>query len=273
MKTTSTLSIAKKYINSKNLCYAYSQNLLKVAKSCKNLTSDCINKYLKKRLTQVSSLTAKNNRTLILILCKFAYENNYIKNPIKNILTIKVSKKSIKAWTIEDIKLLITKTSNFDNKKTRSGVSIGLFLRCWILLAYESGARFGDLFNFSRDNLDGNILRWTMSKTGDPMVKILSKKCLEYINSMLETSTDGRILGYVIKNRGAFMVMRKFLDDCSFDGTSKFLRRSGATHIEIDQPGMAKYHLGHRTNGLAEKHYIDYGQIKRDIPKVPEIIV
>lgn len=266
-----TLSIAKKYIDSKNLSKDYTSNVLSIAKDCKYLESDCINKYLKTRLDKVTTITAKNNRTILLCLYRFAYENDIINYPIKNILKIKVKKAPVKAWTHDDLKFMLKETEKFSNKKTRSGIGWDVFLKCWILLAYESGARFGDVFHFKRENLDNNILRWTMSKTCDPMTKILSESCLKYINILLDKSDDDTILGYIVKKRQAHRIMRLFIDSCSLEGTSKFLRRSGATHIEQNNPGMAKFHLGHRTNGLAEKHYLDYGQIKRNIPVVPSL--
>jgi len=270
-KRTSALAIAKKYINSKNLSKNYTKNLLSVARDCKHLDSESINKYLKCRLDKVNTVTAKSNRTILLSLYKWAYENNIIKNPIRNVLSIKVKREPVKAWTIDDLKFMIRQTNNFSHKKTRSGVKWNDFLKCWILLAYESGARFGDVFSFKKENIDNNILRFTMSKTGDPMTKILSEECVKYIHKLLDKSPDETILRYVVKNRQAQRILRLFIDSCSLEGTSKFLRRSGATHIEQNNPGMAKFHLGHRTNGLAEKHYIDYGQITRDIPVVPSL--
>lgn len=35
---------------------------------------------------------------------------------------------------------------------------------------------------------------------------------------------------------------------------------------------MAKFHLGHRSSGLAEKSYIDYGQITTRIPQTPQLV-
>lgn len=273
-KPVLSIKIARQYIASKNLSKNYITNLLTTAKSCKYLTAECINKYLKDRLQQVDTATAKSNRTLILILCKWAYENDILEHLPKNILKIKVKRKPTKAWTLEECKTLVSKTYEIDNQKTRNGVSLGLFLRVWILLAYESGARFGDVFNFKLENIDKNILRWTQSKTGDPLTKILSDKLIENINQITaypKAKLSDSILGWVVKRRQAFRIMEKFLKHCGLQGSGKFLRRSGATHLENKTQGSAKLHLGHRTNGLAEKHYIDYAQIERSIPVVPSL--
>lgn len=143
-----------------------------------------------------------------------------------------------------------------------------------MLLGYESGARRGDIFDFKYSNIDNNILRWTMSKTGDPMTKILSPQTIQAIEDLKKynINNDDRIIGWVLGKRRSLSVMKKHIISCGLSGTSKYLRRSGATHIEINRPGYAKFHLGHRTSGLAEKNYIDYGQITAQIPQTPILI-
>lgn len=273
-KLISAIKIAKQYVESKNLSAHYAKNVITTAKNCKYLSSEHINKYLKARLAIVDSSTAKSNRTIILVLYKWAYENDILENLPKNILKIKTKRKPTKAWTIDECKMLVSKTYDLDNEKTKTGCSLGLFLKCWILLAYESGARFGDIFSFNKNHLDKNILRWTQNKTGDPLTKILSDKLIDNINEITNNPNyqkSNSILGWVVKSRQAFRIMRKFLIVCGLDGSGKFLRRSGATHLENKTPGAAKLHLGHRTSGLAEKHYIDYAQIEKSIPIVPSL--
>lgn len=66
--------------------------------------------------------------------------------------------------------------------------------------------------------------------------------------------------------------MRKFLLREKLGGSSKWLRRSSATHIEMQNPGKGRIHLGHRTIGLAEKSYIDWTQVRRDVPQAPRLL-
>ena len=86
---------------------------------------------------------------------------------------------------------------------------------------------------------------------------------------MLALSPDGRIIGWVCQRRQAMRLMREHLDRCGLDGTSKWLRRSGATHIEMAEPGKATMHLGHRTPTLAAQSYIDWAQVRRITPRTP----
>jgi hypothetical protein len=88
---------------------------------------------------------------------------------------------------------------------------------------------------------------------------------------MLENSPDGSVLGWVCGKRWAMRLMKKLLADCNLEGSSKWLRRSSATHVEMKQRGSAKLFLGHRTQGMADKHYIDWGQVGAAHPQPPEL--
>jgi hypothetical protein len=67
-------------------------------------------------------------------------------------------------------------------------------------------------------------------------------------------------------------VMKAHLKRCGLSGTSKWLRRSGATHIEMVAPGKASLHLGHRTATLAAQAYIDWGQVRKTTPVTPRLL-
>lgn len=93
-----------------------------------------------------------------MTLWNYAYENNLVKFAPKNIVSIKARKAPTKAWTITECKMLIDKSYEFSGK-SKKGVPLQYFIRAWLLMDYESGARFGDLLSFTTENIDGNILR------------------------------------------------------------------------------------------------------------------
>jgi hypothetical protein len=63
----------------------------------------------------------------------------------------------------------------------------------------------------------------------------------------------------------------KLVRGAGLQGSTKWLRRSGATWCEVHQPGSAMAFLGHRTPGLAYKHYVDPRFVQRDKPRPPKI--
>lgn len=122
------------------------------------------------------------------------------------------------------------------------------------------------------ENFCGDTLWWTQHKTGEPIPKVLSQPCLDAVHEMLALSPNGTVFSWVTTAHGGSKRMRKFLRSQRLGGSSKWLRRSGATHIEIDHPGKGRLHLGHLTMGLAEKCYIDWTQVRRDIPRTPTLL-
>ncbi|NBX82459.1 hypothetical protein EBQ90_05145 [bacterium] len=265
-------SVAKQYLAERSVSKTYSANVTRIAGRCRDMTTSEVNGHLRARMAVVAASTASSERSILLTLWKFAYERGIVEAPPRGVMRIRHAKSPTKAWTIEQLQLAIQKTYAKDSHRLRSGASLGVFLRCWILFGYECGARMGDIFSMTKDNVDGEILRWTQSKTGDPLSKVLSQPCVEAVQSMLASSLDGTILGWACHKRQAMRLMKSHLKSCGLPGTSKWLRRSGATHIEIDSPGKAQLHLGHRTVGLAATNYIDWGQVRRMMPRTPQLL-
>jgi integrase len=266
------VEIADIYLADRACCGAYRHRVRVIAGRCGELSTRRVNDYLKTRLERLSTITVANERTILLSLNKYAWENGIIDSPIRGVMRIRRRRSPTKAWTLEQLRIAIDGATTCSGRRLWTGVTLDKFLRAWILLGYESGARLSDVMSFRREHLDGDILRWTQAKTGDPIVRHLSKSCLAAAADMLALSPDGRIVGWACSKRQALRIMRAHLDACGIGGTSKWLRRSGATHIEMSQPGKASLHLGHRTATLAAQAYIDWGQVRASSPSTPELV-
>lgn len=266
------IKLARLYLKQRAVSAHYAANLLRAAGRCGTLSTEAVNVLLRKRLETRSTGTVRSERTMLLCVWKWAFESDLILTPPKGIMRIKNRKPATQAWTVEQLQIAIKSTDRYIGRKTRAGTPLDLMMRTWILLAYESGARFGDVWSFRGDQIDGDVLRWTQSKTGDALAKVLSPACLAAVKQMATTSPDGRIIGWACGRRMAMRRMREHLDACGLKGTSKWLRRSGATHIEMLHPGKASLHLGHRTPTLAAQAYIDWGQVRKTTPVTPQLV-
>ena len=265
-------TVAEAYLSDRVVCSMYQCNVRRLAKSAGVVSADSLNSYLRARLPSVSTVTARNERVILISLWRYAYEHHMVDESPRGVLRIKARKPPTRAWTISQVKQLLAKAGEYRGHKLRSGADISDFLTAWLLLGYESGSRYGDIWRFSADNLDGDVLRWTQSKTGDPLHKVLTPTCVAACLRMLEKSPDGTIVGWVCKKRQAMRWWKQLCVACGLPGTSKWLRRSGATHIEIASPGKASLHLGHRTASLAAQAYLDFGQIREHAPKTPSLM-
>lgn len=264
--------IAKAYLAERIVSKHYAENVERIALRCCEVSVRRVNEYLRSISTEKSSTTVRSERTILLTLYRYAYETGMIDEAPRGVMKIKARKNPTKAWTVEQLRELVAATKKHDGQRLRSGADLGKFLRCWVLLAYECGARFGDVMSFTRKNITDDALAWTQSKTGDPLTRPLTPACLTAIDEMLEASPYGRILGWVCKPRQAQRLMRSLLDSVGLGGSSKWLRRSGATHCEMETPGAGRLHLGHRSPALFEQAYCDWSQLRQRTPKTPALV-
>lgn len=246
--------------------------MLVLAERLPDLSAKSINAHLRMRAESCSSTTVANERRQALTLWRWAWEEGRIDDAPRGVIKVKQRLAPVKAWTISECRALVKGAEGFFGKRLRNGADLGKFLQCWVLLAYETGARYGDVFSWKRDNFVGNAVGWVTSKTGVPCTRMLSDKAIALVNEMLAVSPDGRVLGWVCCRRQSFRFMRALIKRSNLPvGSGKWLRRSAATHLEMNQPGKAQWFLAHKTAGLAARHYLDQSQLVGDGLRPPSL--
>lgn len=273
MTTAKTFAdIAPHYLAERVVSAVYAANVRRVAARIGAISVERLNKYIMARAEKVSGITAKSERTIALCMWRWAYDRGLVNEAPRGVLKMKARKKPTKAWTIPQLQQLVKATHQHDGTRMHSLADRGQFLRAWVLLAYETGARFGDVMAFRAEHLDGDTISWTQSKTGDSITRVLTPACLDACDAMLKRSPDTTIVGYACGKREAMRLMRKLLDSQGLGGSSKWLRRSGATHCEMEKPGSGRLHLGHRSPALFESAYADWAQLRTKTPKTPPLV-
>lgn len=262
--------ILRSYLNARALSPRQVENLHRAAKACQTISRERVNAYLKARLELVSSVTVANERRMLLTLWRWGFENDLLAAAPRGIMPIHQRPKPIRAWSEAQVRKLI-ETAQVFNGMFRCGLAKRFFMTAWARLGYETGARWGDLWSMRFSDIDVDTIRWTMNKTGDHMSRPLSVPCLVEVQRIQPFSPDGRILGWACQKRYAMRLWKELCAAAGVDGTSRWLRRSGATHVEIRSPGKARVFLGHRTAGMADRHYIDRSQVRRDSIMVPAL--
>lgn len=265
------LDLAEKYIEAKLICPQYQARLRAVAEDCGEVSAEAINEYLRWRQPQVSSVTLRNERTNLLTLWRYGYEVGLLDLSPRGVAKVRVRRPPTKAWTPDQLRTLLRAADSFHRRTMSSGANGRWFLRAWILLGYETGARKGDLWAFRDTHLDAYSISWTQSKTGDPLTRVLTDQCREAIDEMLLRG-DGRIIGWASTMRQSSRMMANCIRRAGLQGTSKWLRRSGATHCEMRQAGAGRLHLGHRSPALFEQAYCDWAQLRSVTPSVPPLL-
>ena len=218
-----------------------------------------------------SQETKKNIRRLALTILKAGMDAPAWVEFSSQIHRVKSPKKIPIAWSQEELRRLITQASRLKGNFQGSGCPARLYFSAWILVAYETGIRWGDQMALKRSQLRGDRLFVIQSKTGNPIGKRLSLQCTELILQLIQQSPDDTIFSWAINERNVRFRWKKLIESAGLKGTPKYLRRSGATYVEAMQPGAATIFLGHRSPELAEANYIDPTLLPERSPKPPPL--
>jgi integrase len=178
-----------------------------------------------------------------------------------------------RAFSRDDLNHLVKFFTDHDFGRFRGGCPKNLWLEAWVRTAYESGIRFGDLHSLRADSLAGEGLAIIASKTGQPVVRRLSPRTRSLLAQLSGLSHDGTLFRWAVSRRHAFAAVRQCFKAAGLpQGRTQWLRRAGATHAEIAQPGSAAAFLGHSDGGtLASRHYIDFTQLMARMPSPPPL--
>lgn len=268
--------VADDYLALRDCSKDYRSNLYSTAKKMQacglpvtSVTPDLFNSFIAS-LTKVSSVTRANYRRQGLTLIKHRlgvrFEKfNHLVKKVKSNFPAPV------AWSKDEMKTLVATAASLPGFIQRSECPAKLYFSTWILVAYETGIRWSDQFELKASQLRGERLFVMQNKTRQPIGKRLSLQAQELLAQMIQRSPDGTIFKWAINERNQRIRFQRLIAEAGLIGTPKFLRRSGATYVEAEQPGAASVFLGHRSPEVAEMSYIDTTLIPSRSPKPPSL--
>lgn len=267
-------SVAERYLSERIVSRDYGRQIQAVASRLKAFTAVEANAYLKSRLEQVSPTTVCNERRVLRTLWTYAFETGLTDAPPRAILRVRQECRPVRAWTVDDLRDLVKAIKPWHGRLFGNGVDKGVWLEVWVRLAYDTGARYGDLFSWTTANVRHGLVEWTTNKTNVPCSRRLRPETRLAVGELaqnrrkcgLDTGRVVPILGGVCCRRQSFKILRCVLDQAGLEGSGKWLRRSAATHVEQQRPGAGSQFLGHKTPGLAARHYLDQSQLQVDLP-------
>ena len=176
------------------------------------------------------------------------------------------------AWTQKEVLKLYRQAGKLKGH-FQTGCPESLYWETFILVGYETGIRLGDILTLSKDQVRGNRLYITHSKTGVASAKCISKEATKRVHKMICRSTNESVLGWALSRKYVTIKFASLVRNAGLSGTIKYLRRSGATHCEKHQPGSASRFLGHISGqALARRNYIDWTQLSDSIPRPPALM-
>jgi integrase len=218
----------------------------------------------------LAAVTRSNIRRELLTLWRFAFENSYTDEPPLRVCRIKATPPPPRAWSLETLRALLAAAEQDNRPVSRRcpGLRWLDVLPCWIIVGYDTGLRFSDLLHLRGSDIVNGCVVCTAQKTGKVTVRAISGAGLDYANRLLEKSPNDTLFRWAVTRRRVLRKWKEFLREQQVIGSSRWLRRSGATYVEMQRKGEAQRFLGHSHASLAPRHYLD-NTLTLDIPESP----
>lgn len=234
-----------------------------------DLTADNLNAWIDSRKTNGKSLrTIKVQRGALVTLAREAFELRILAAVPLRIKPIRCPVPMPVAWRRPDLRRILAAIDALPGSFP-CGLRRATALRAFALTAYYSGLRPCDLFALKPSDIDAAGRVWIrQQKTGEPILVSLPKDALAAIAT---TKPAERARVFPLTKKALFYWWRKIRIAARVEGSPKWFRRTGATHVERRRPGGAMAYLAHRTPGLAWKHYIDQRQLLNKRPRPPRL--
>jgi len=226
----------------------------------------------------VAPSTVRAKRVQLLSLWRAASDEGFCDLPTKRIRPAKVPWRAPVAWTYSEVCQLLAATDTLQRLHT-CGLRRSEWFNLAIRIGWDSGLRWADqMYRLRVDMIGPNgVVAFSQHKTGRVVIGRLSESTLEVLRSSLAYIPRDLVTPWDCTHETFTDQMRLLVAKAGIRaGTWKWLRKSGATDVELQQPGSATRHLGHAPGStIAARHYIDPAILHREfvspsqLPKCP----
>lgn len=217
--------------------------------------------------------TVRGRRTALVGIWKEANDCGLTTAFPRKLRKIKVPEKIPVCWDLQSelakllaVARLLEGTMHRDPRIDRRD-----FWQGWIHVDYGVGLRLADLLALRFSNIapDGAVV-FVQMKTGHIVRGQISREGMYFVERLRKPSRK-LVFGGLMNHWNAQRYFRKLVRLAGLNGSTKWLRRTGATWCEVENPGSAQHYLGHKTAGLAWRCYIDRRFVERHKPSPPPI--
>jgi integrase len=264
------LELASRYADRIGASPGYREQLTVLCKrlpwQASDLTPELIDDYLTAALHHLAPSTVGNHRRMLRTLMRFAADEGQVaKSILRPLRRVKQNSPNPRAWSHAEILHLLQTAKEMPGGTLKCPLNV--LLPAWILTAYSTGLRLNDLLALRWDDLRGRRICMMQQKTGESHVVFLDDNAIDAI-AMLPRCGP-KMFGSLVGRSRIIVAMRTLVRKAKLTGSTKYLRRSGATYCEIN--GIdATNHLGHRSPGM-KKYYVDRLLLAEERPQQPVV--
>ena len=215
------------------------------------VTTEMVDEYLTEALRDLAPATVVNHRRMLRTLMTEANRLGMNACILQKFRRVKCPRPMPVAWSLSELKTLVDageKTNGQFRDLLKSD-----FLVAWFLSGYCLGLRAGDLVEMRWDQIRGRRIYITQNKTSTPHVAVFTDEALLACKALPRRV---RVFGDFAALNTIQQWVAKCVKSAGLTGSSKWLRRSCATYAKV-AGHSPKARLGHLSDGLAERHYVD----------------
>ncbi|QDT74423.1 tyrosine-type recombinase/integrase [Lacipirellula limnantheis] len=222
---------------------------------------DCFNEILVNRFlsswpSETSPRTVRSYRSDVLALWNAAADLDLVPYPVpRRIKRPKCPALVIDCFTVEEAKAILAQSHKCKPYPMKTGVCRRVYWPAVIALAWDTGLRRGDVWNFRKSWIrDDGSARVIQQKTGQSVTVRLHPSTIELLNRIPFDQATRWPGG---ANCPRFCKQFKDIARSAgvFRGTFKWLRRASGSYVELVQPGAGGKHLGHSSPQVFGQHY------------------
>jgi integrase len=246
---------ARNYATKKAASAGYLEQLLVFTKRLpwhvEDITTEQVDEYLTIAMTKLAPQTVANHRRLLTTLTTEARRLGMNVRIQEKFRRVKVPPPIPRALSRKEMAAAVAAARETPGQFRDLRKSD--FLVAWFLTAYALGLRCGDLLAIRWDQVRGRRIYLGQSKTSTPHVAVFTDEALSACSAL---PRKPRIFGDYAAQNTIQQWVKACMVRAGLEGTTKFFRRSAATYAKV-MGKSPKAVLGHLTEGLAERHYVD----------------
>jgi integrase len=236
-----------------------------------DLTELLVSAFLREYGETVKPSTARSKRTQLMALWRSAADEYLCEPPTRRVRSARVPWEPREAWTIDEVRELV-RAASWLPRNHSCGMRRAEWFDLAIRIAWDSGLRWGDQVRLRVADVHGDLVVVPQSKTSRPVCGRLTASTLAILRDTLRRHPRALVTPWTKSHETFNDQVRRLVAKAGIrPGTWKWLRRGGATDVEIQAPGkgMAARHLGHAPGSrIAEINYLDHVQIAAAVPMV-----
>lgn len=215
--------------------------------------------------------TVRSKRTQLMALWRSAADEYLCEPPTRRVRSARVPWVPRDCWTLAEVEQLVRATPSL-RRSPGGGFPRSEWFDLAIRIAWDTGLRWGDQIRIRTRDIHGDVVIVSQRKTRRPSCGRLRASTLAVLEDSLRRYPREFVTPWKKSHETFNAQVRRLVEHAGIrTGTWKWLRRGGATDVELQQPGkgMAARHLGHAPGSkVAEINYINPAVVARSVPIV-----